>query len=95
MAQKQGRRILNDSKNYFKGNDMIDLVTIPFSRFGSFFVISKYEIDKRRNIYIRELANSDDMDNTYLKENSKSNLVKTITSNSNGKELADDSKWLP
>ncbi|MCM1991212.1 amylo-alpha-1,6-glucosidase [Oceanirhabdus seepicola] len=48
-----------DRKNYFKGNDMIDLVTIPFSRFGSFFVISKYEIHDRSNIYIRDVRGGD------------------------------------
>jgi len=37
-----------------------------------------------RNIYIREVANSDDMDITYLKEDDKPSLVKTITSGSDG-----------
>jgi len=41
-------------------------------------------VEVSKNIYIREVANSDDMDITYLKENSKPNLIKTITSGSDG-----------
>lgn len=46
-------------QNNFKGSGMVDLATIPFSRFGSFFVISEYEINGKRNMYIRDVRGGD------------------------------------
>lgn len=45
--------------NTFINKDMIDLKNIPFSRFGSFFVISSYDENSERKIYIRDVRGGD------------------------------------
>ncbi|MCK8061485.1 MULTISPECIES: amylo-alpha-1,6-glucosidase [unclassified Fusibacter] len=49
---------MTDSKA-FAINPVIDLVNIPFSRFGSFFVVSKYGDLAENPIYIRDVRRGD------------------------------------